>query len=61
MGDEALKRLLVPPFEGPWFAVASEPDDGVAARKRWLSRLARALIRCGLDTEFTPAMSPPPT
>jgi len=54
MEMEPLKRLLVPPFEGPWFAAASEPD-GRSAGPEALAVVVGlwALIRRGLDAEFT--------
>jgi len=54
MEMEALKRFLVPPFEGPWFAAASEPDGRSAGPEALAVVIGLwALMRRGLDTEFT--------
>ncbi|HET6900224.1 MAG TPA: dephospho-CoA kinase [Vicinamibacteria bacterium] len=54
MEMERLKRLLVPPFEGPWLAAASEPDGRTAGPEALAVVVGLwSLMRRGLDPEFT--------
>jgi len=56
MEMEQLKRLLVPPFDGPWFTAAQTPGDRSPGPET-LSLVVGlwSLVRRGLDTEFTAA------
>lgn len=53
---EHLKRLLVPPYEGPWIAAALE-TGGASAGPEALALVVGlwSLVRRGLDPEFTAA------
>jgi dephospho-CoA kinase len=54
MEMEQLKRLLVPPFEGPWLAAASEPDGRNTGPEALAVVVGLwSLVRRGLDPEFT--------
>src|SRR5207244_13000556 len=56
MEMEGLKRLLVPPFEGPWLAAAqtpAPPDPGPETLALVVGLWS--LLRRGLDPEFTAA------
>lgn len=56
MEMEPLKRLLVPPFDGPWFTAAPTPEDRSPGPET-LSLVVGlwSLVRRGLDPEFTAA------
>jgi dephospho-CoA kinase len=56
MEMEQLKRLLVPPFDGPWFTAAQTPGDRSPGPET-LSLVVGlwSLVRRGLDPEFTAA------
>ena len=56
MEMERLKRLLVPPFDGPWLAAAEAPADR-SPRPETLALVVGlwSLVRRGLDPEFTAA------
>jgi hypothetical protein len=56
MEMERLKRLLVPPFDGPWLAAAQTPADfSVGPETLSLVVGLWSLVRRGLDPEFTAA------
>ena len=56
MEMEQLKRLLVPPFEGPWIAAADAPGDRSPGPEALALVVGLwSLVRRGLDPEFTAA------